>query len=436
MSKKSGLLAIVLVLLIGAAVSGCGGKSDSGSAQSSASKEPVNLLLYTGTTLTDEEFTKFIAEPVQKKFPHITVTLDRRDETNTREALAVSPNPPDLIYDSDTLYWGERGINLLEPLDSYIQKYKFDTGVIKSYLQKGAKDPVKGYWDSLPVSGNFVVNWVNKDVFDKFGVAYPKGVQTWDEILELNRKLVGQRDGVNYVGMYPDFHFMGQGLGIVYIDPKTYKATVNNDQWKKILTVVKNTVDLPGFIQNNKYNYRRDEWLKDKNVGMVIATGNQMIGPLTEMYNSGSPMNWDMAPFPNFKEKLGSSPATGGQKIILTNKSKHKDEAFQVMAHLLSEEVQTLISQSGKVPSINNAKVEKQFGTGVDSLKGKNVLAIFETTPLPEVESTEWNSTIGKKVMDGYVKKIALENMDINTALRQAEEEINKQVAQVLSGQQ
>jgi multiple sugar transport system substrate-binding protein len=416
-------------------MAGCSQDSATGVAtnQSSPPKapEPINLLLYTGTTLTDSEFRTFIEEPITKKFPHISITMERKDDVKTRESLAVTNVFPDLIYDSDTLYWGELGIGLLEPLDDYIKKFKFDTSTIKPSLQRGSKDKTKGYWSSLPMSGNFIVNWINKDVFDKFGVPYPKEVQTWEQLLEINRRLVNTSGGVQYVGMYPDYHFMGQGLSLIYIDPKTNKATVNNDQWKKILTVVQSTVEMPGFVQGTKYNYRREEWLKDRNVGVVTATGNQMIGPLTELYNAGTPMNWDMAPFPNFKEKLGVSPATGGQKLILSNKSKHKDEAFQVMMYLLSEEVQTVISKSAKVPSIHNPKVEAQLGAGIDSMKGKNIQAVFATEPADAVEATEYNSTIGKKVMDGVVKSIALEHLDVNSALRKADEEINKQMERV-----
>ncbi|MDF2724329.1 MAG: family 1 extracellular solute-binding protein [Paenibacillus sp.] len=426
---------ILGLLLASVAMTGCDSKSAStaatdGSAEREAAAqkplEPVTLQLFSGTTLTNDEFNMFIVEPVKKKFPHITITLQNKDDINTRESLAVTKNFPDLIYDSDTVYWNKSGLNILEPLDGYIQKNKLDTG-------KLAKKNI-GSWESLPMSGNFIVNWINKDVFDKFGVPYPKEVQRWEQVLELNKKLVGKVDDVQYIGMYPDFHFMGQGLSLRYINPKTNKAEVNNDQWKKILTVVKDAVDVPGFIQGKTYKYRREEWLKNRNVAMVIATGNQMIGPLTELAKSGSPMNWDMAPFPNFQEKFGISPSTGGQEIMMTSTSKHKDEAFQVMMHLLSEDVQTIVSRTGKMPAIRSAKVEAEFGAGVDSLKGKNIAAIFKTQPASDIELSEYNSTIGKKAIDDIIPKLVLENIDVNSVLRMAEEDINKKMEAALAG--
>jgi multiple sugar transport system substrate-binding protein len=435
MLKKYSKLAAV-TLLTSIMMSGCSSTNPTASENTVKNEpetvkpaEPINLSLFAGATLTDEQFNTFIKDPIKKKFPNITISLGRRDDKiNTRESLIVTEQYPDLIYDSSTSYWNERGLNLLEPLDSYIKKYKLDTSTIVPAMQKSSKDKVSGNWDSLPISGNFSLLWINKDIFDKFGVPVPTEVQTWDQLLEINRKLVNVQDGIQYIGIQPDFHFMGNGMSLRYIDPKTNKAEVNNDQWKRILTVANNAVQVPGFFKDGKAEYARAEWLKDRNVAMVIATGIQMIGPLTEMYNNGAPMNWDMAPFPNFPEKLGVAPLNSGPKIILTNKSKHKDEAFQVMMHLLSEEVQTIISRTAQMPAIQNPKVREQFGAGIDSMKGKNVQAIFKTEPAEEIELTEVNSTVGKKIMDGFAFKIYHEQLDINTALRQADEEINKKM--------
>lgn len=40
-----------------------------------------------------------------------------------------------------------------------------------------------------PVVNNTMSLYYNKDLFDKFGVSYPKDGMTWDEVLELNRQL-------------------------------------------------------------------------------------------------------------------------------------------------------------------------------------------------------------------------------------------------------
>jgi multiple sugar transport system substrate-binding protein len=434
-----------IAALAGTILSGCGGQSadqskpgaeggdtakqEQNTPPPKAITEPITLKIYSGTTLTDEDFKAFMVEPLKKKFPTVTLTLTQRGD-DPREQVAVTKDYPDLIYDSGTMYWNAKGLNLLEPLDIYIKKYKFDM----NRLISNKPDPETKHWESLPLFGNFDINWLNKDIFDKFGVPYPLGLITWDQVNDLNRKLVGVRDGRQYIGMYPDYHFMGQGLQLAYIDPKTNKATVNNDSWKKILNVVKTATETPGFIQGKKYEYRRNEWLKDQNVAMVIATGNQMVGPLSDLYNKGTPMNWDMGAFPNFKEKLGVAPEAGNSKIMLTNTSKYKDEAFQVMAYLESDEVQTIMAMRGKLPTIANPQVQEKFGEGIDSLKGKNVKAIFAAKPAEDVELTDYNSTIGKKVMGDYVQEIVVNNMDINTALRKADEEINNQMAAVLNG--
>lgn len=394
--------------------------------------DPVELLMYVATGLTDEEFKAFVQDPVKAKYPHITVNMMRSDEVNTREGIVAAGTFPDLIYDSGTSYWDENGSNLLEPLNAWIEKYNFDTSVIAKGYEQQKSD---GTWTSFPVSGNFVGVWLNLDIFDLFGVTPPKEIMTWEQIFDLSTQLTRMHDGVQYVGLFPDTHFMARGMGAdVYIDPDTNKAAVENEHISKIFTLAKQVVETPGFIIDGKYRHRRNEWLKEKYVGMVIATGNQMIGPLNELHKSGKSMNWDLAPFPNFEDYLGQSPSDGAQIVLMTNQSKHKDAAFQVMMTMLSEESQSKVSQSARLPVIENDAVQGQYAAGLAGMEGKNFDSIFQTSSAPSQPMTPWNSTIGKNVLEEYFAKVIEENLDVNTALMLAAEEINKRVQLELVG--
>lgn len=456
MLKKYGLVWIVAFMVVVAAAcsSGSGGQESGSGSESQGSSaatpapaaqkeapappepekepEPVELLMYVPTGLTDDEFKKFVQDPVKAKYPHITVNMMRADDVNTREGIVAAGTFPDLIYDSDTGYWDENGSNLLEPLNEWIEKYGFDTSVIREGYTQKKED---GTWTAFPVSGNFVGVWLNLDIFDLFGVEPPREIMTWEEILDLSTQLTRMHDGVQYVGLFPDTHFMARGMSAdVYIDPATNKANVENENMRKIFTLARQVVETPGFIIDGKYRHRRNEWLKDRYVAMVVATGNQMIGPLTELHNNGTPMNWDLAPFPNFEGYLGQSPSDGAQVVLMTNQSKHKDEAFQVMMTMVSEEVQTLVSQSGRLPTIDNDAVQEQYASGLAGMEGKFFDAIFMTEPAPSQPMTPWNSTIGKNVLEEYFTKMIEENLDVNTALMLAAEEINKRVELELVG--
>jgi multiple sugar transport system substrate-binding protein len=56
---------------------------------------------------------------------------------------------------------------------------------------------------ALPFSMNYGMTIYNKDIFDKFGIPYPKDMMTWNEMLDLGKKLTKLEQGVQYVGIDP-----------------------------------------------------------------------------------------------------------------------------------------------------------------------------------------------------------------------------------------
>ncbi|NOU90117.1 extracellular solute-binding protein [Paenibacillus sp. LMG 31460] len=45
-----------------------------------------------------------------------------------------------------------------------------------------------------------LVLYYNKDIFDKFGISYPRNGMTWDEVYDLAKKLNRTEDGISYRG--------------------------------------------------------------------------------------------------------------------------------------------------------------------------------------------------------------------------------------------
>jgi multiple sugar transport system substrate-binding protein len=64
-------------------------------------------------------------------------------------------------------------------------------------IQKGFAD---GGTYGMPVSTTSGALFHNKDLFDKFGVPYPKDGMTWDVLYELAKKMTRNEGGVQYKG--------------------------------------------------------------------------------------------------------------------------------------------------------------------------------------------------------------------------------------------
>ena len=66
-----------------------------------------------------------------------------------------------------------------------------------------ASATVDGKLYGMPYAQQFNALYYNKDIFDTFGVEYPQDGMTWQETIELARKVTGERHGVEYKGLSP-----------------------------------------------------------------------------------------------------------------------------------------------------------------------------------------------------------------------------------------
>ncbi|CAG7655811.1 hypothetical protein PAECIP111802_06215 [Paenibacillus allorhizosphaerae] len=97
------------------------------------------------------------------------------------------------------------------------------------------------------------------------------------------------------------------------------------------------------------------------------------------------------------------------------------------MNYLTSEEVQTIVSSKAQRSSLKNNKTNELFGKDFQSLKGKNVQAVFKQQYNPNPKPTPYDTIVKPPLFDAF-KRMLTENVDVNTALRKAEEEANKMI--------
>jgi multiple sugar transport system substrate-binding protein len=114
--------------------------------------------------------------------------------------------------------------------------------------------------------------------------------------------------------------------------------------------------------------------------------------------------------------------------MFISKLSKQKDQAFRVMSYMLSNEVQTSIVKAGRFSVLDDPEMEKIYGADLESLKGKNIAGIFKAKPRKLHPPTEFDKDIVKKRLKDAAKEVAVHKKDVNTALREAEDTINKQI--------
>jgi len=420
--KRAGIL-----LLIAAGTAACSNPQSAPDQpqKPAASSEPVTLKIYMWDALFQEEtFQRLIAEPVKKKYPHITLQQLVRGQNAQPESLVTnSDNAVDIIMAWNDVLTQFSDLKLIGDMTAEIKKANVDLGRFEPEVLDGMRDGSnRDVLYGLPFAQDFYALYYNKDIFDKFGIDYPKDGMTWEETAELAKKLTRLEGGVQYKGLDPEgVEKLGNSLSLQFVDPKTSKASVDNDGWKRVLETAKQIYEIPG--NDNKvlaHGATVTRFAKDKNIAMYASHG--VVNGLAQ-----SDLNWDLAQYPSFKEKPGVYGMVKAYALCVTTTSKYKEQAMQVLQVLTSDEVQLAYTKSAPLLStLKNPEMKKHFGADMPVLKGKRVESIFKSKPAPFAAQSVYSGKVRVVVETKFNDVIA--GKDINTALREAEEEGNKQI--------
>ncbi|ULL13848.1 extracellular solute-binding protein [Paenibacillus sp. H1-7] len=380
--------------------------------------DPVTLKLFAYNPMSESDFKKLIAEPVKKKYPYITVELLSKNSTQFESTIAAKEDM-DLILMWNGSVNSNKQYGIFEDMTPHARKAGFDFGRFDPKAMETIKElSDKGEIYGVPYQIQFYALYYNKDLFDKFGVPYPKDGMTWEDTVELTRKMSRMQDGVQYSGFDTDtLSRFTYPLSLVPVDGKTDKVLVNSDAYKKAFELGKQLYSIP----DNPGKLSTGRFTKEKTLAMV-GTVN-----LFDQLEKTPDLNWDMVQFPSYKEKPNTYGMYDLNIVMMTSTSKHKDEAMKAIEVFLSDEVQTLSSTMGKLSALTNPEIRKQFGIGLPMLKGKNLQGIFKSSPAYappfSMHHSKGNEILKKTFLD-YIG----DKKDVNTALRDAEEEITRYI--------
>lgn len=391
-------------------------------------KEPVTLTFWNyGNTITDTEFEKLIVQPTKEKYPHITLERLHTDGDVTPEDLVAAGNLPDIIYTSSgPSFYRFLDIGIVQELDELIEKYNVDFSAVKPAIDES----LRSYTEdkkifAVPLSFNLLITYYNKEIFDKFNVPYPSDEPlTWEEWLELGRQLTRVDNGVQYIGIdLGGASILSRSLQIGNVDAATGQSTLGDAKWQTIYDLLKQQYDIHGIIgDNQQLVYDRTNFIQERRVAIRTHFLANMVGPLEELRQEGIDLDWDIAPSPHFGDESVSGSI---HSLIVSNQSKHVEDAFLVVSNVISEETQRLVARNGRVPSIVNAELEKEFGADIEVLKNKKVENVFKLTAVPNNPPHPLDPKLNE-VLDNISKDIAFNGKDIVSAIRTGQEESNR----------
>jgi multiple sugar transport system substrate-binding protein len=307
-----------------------------------------------------------------------------------------------------------------------MKSHRFDAGALDPSVLEAVKTySPEGQSLFIPFAINTAALYYNKDIFNKFGIAFPGDNLTWDDALELAKKLTRSDGGVQYQGFDMDTGFMvnNNQLSISYISKGADK--LNSDGLKLWFAAMRRFYDFPSLSLDKKDVGNRDRFLKNKEVAMYAA------GNMFNLLAEAGDLNWDMAALPTFKEARGVGLEPNTPYYAISSSSKSKEQAFRAIAVLLDRESQTKQTRNGLLTVLNDTSIKKQVMQDTP-FKNKHTEALYKNKFAAPRYVSEYDQFTG---VVGLFKDMVVNKTDINTLFREGEESAQKKIDEYKAGQ-
>ncbi|MDF2725745.1 MAG: hypothetical protein K0Q59_5423 [Paenibacillus sp.] len=128
--------------------------------------------------------------------------------------------------------------------------------------------------------------------------------------------------------------------------------------------------------------------------------------------------------------RLAAEKHSSGFFFSVTTISEHKEEAFLAIMELFSSETQSVRARiSGSYPVVKIHGLEKVLASELAIVKGKNIAGLIPSKFAPIGLSTPQGVNPQTNLTNAF-SAVAKGTKDVNTALREAQELTEKQIAE------
>lgn len=393
-------------------------------------EEPAELFVHSNSGDSVESFDERFGNAIREQFPHYTITYIQTGEGTSKADLIAANQPIDINFDSIGYFMDSMAAHDLQyDMSDLIKKENVDLNQLNPSAVEGMRALSGGEMWGIPVVNVINVLLYNKDLFDRFGVEYPKDGLTWEEAAELSRLMTRVDEGEQYVGLYAEQgHVMRTNqFSLPYIALDAFESNLGkNELWAKVLDAM---FVMPGasdgykeFMRNERQGNTPGKYnlVNDQKLAMYV-------GLISTIFTSDMDgLNWDLTTMPVFEElpEIGSQPYP--IYFSVTKTSEHKEAAIKVIKYLVSEEMQLRNSKRGDVPVLMNESVQQAFAQD-SPYKDKNWAAVFAHEPAPMSLKNRYDSIVEQEIRK-VLPQIILGEIDMNTAIRTADDAANQRL--------
>ena len=379
--RRSRILISALVLLICLSpVFSAGEKETSESVKPAG---PTTVTVWIGSWWSDQ--IPVIVEAYKKVNPNVILEIEPvpiNGYLDKAVAATLGGNPPDMLALDAMMIVPMAGKNLLQPWDNYIKdldKSDFAAGIWNAGVWNGRQY-------ALPYRGATAVYFYNKTMFDKAGLDYPEQGWTYQDMLEIAKKLTipGEQYGV--------------GIAAALSDPANVMSSFAPVLWAfggdfMDEGFTKSTLDTPEAIQGIKFwteLYTKHKVVPEgslnyaitKDVVPMFANNKVALFPGTSaqfsMLQKAEGLKWGVVVGPDGWNR------GGGWAFGIPTGSAHPDEAREFALWFVQPEV---------LGSLTIRQPARKSATNVPPWNTEEFKPVFDASPWSKLAPAipEWN---------------------------------------------
>jgi len=294
--------------------------------------------------------------------------------------IAEKDLPGDIIMFESTLapYLFKSGY--LEPLDPYLDTILGIMGRIDSRALDFVKALGGGRTYGIPFGKDVYALYYNTTLFDELGLPYPTDGMTWDDVFGLAREIMnhpqmGTRAGLALSDMtlpFSQFHLrFFDEFGMPDDDSPLWARAL---EFKKTFNELYEQKGMSFYIYEHPFGFSDGQaaMYAGHYLGDINPSGFRD-RPFTPPYKG----DWDLVSFPVFEDAPDTGPLADYYLLGIPRNSQKKPEAFQLIAHLLSDEVQLANSRLGVASILSDPFWIESFGADLSHFHGKRVRSFF-----------------------------------------------------------
>ncbi|MFI6830286.1 ABC transporter substrate-binding protein [Kribbella sp. NPDC050241] len=390
-------------------------------------------------------FDAVFGDAIRAKFPEVKLKYATWDYPIRYEDIAKAGRVPDLIID-DPRTRIDRDLEPLgwvQDMTSMVQQ----AGIDLSALNLGSVELVKSRSDGglygVPLFIDEHVLLYNKQIFDKFGVRYPRAGSTYDEIYKIAKRLT-QQDGIHhYKGFmqHPDNYLALNQLGLYPFvpgdseqpAPEDIKVSLTTTEWKRVADNIHRFLMLPGNGFTTVDDFFKGDMSFPGHLAMAVHTLSKLNAyALSSLYveedDAEDYAEWSksvsigVTSMPVLSRGSTAIYQPNARAAYIPPQSQHQAESLDILKYLVSEEAQTRLSSYGVKAVRQTDAVVNAFGTAIPELQGIDTSGVYwgDNAVVKNYQNTEyWDIPLYKV----FRQHVLIDGMDVDSALQVAEQQ-------------